>query len=69
MKKYSVEIIRNGELVEDSAIYFTSEKEMLDYCKNENWRLEENEKYYVTMLIDDTLVYSTELTEKANLTI
>lgn len=69
MKKYSVEIIRNGELVENSAIYFTSEKEMLYYCKNENWRLEENEKYYVTMLIDDTWVYSTELTEKANLTI
>lgn len=65
-KPYSLELIRNGELVDNSATYYKTEYELLQAAKAA--LLEDNEKLYVTVLEDGTWFYDIELTAQANAT-
>lgn len=62
--KYSLEIVSNGELVEASARYFKTQKDMFNFTKSNI--LDDNDEYYVTKFDYDTWFYSPELTMKAN---
>ena len=65
MGKYSIEIVKNNELLENSAVYFASEKEIFDYCEK-NSKENECDQYYISTFDGDTWYYSEKLTNKVN---
>lgn len=63
--KYSLEIVENGKLKDNSSIYFNAKKELIEYCAAHY--LENDQKWYVTCGYDsDTVFYDEELTKLIN---
>lgn len=61
---YSLELIRNGELIDNSATYYKTEYELLQAAKAA--LLEDDEELYVTVLENGTWFYNAALTAQAN---
>lgn len=66
-RAYSIEKMRDGKLVEDSAVYVDSVRDIVEHCSHLQHALHNKEQWYVTTFNHDWWKYNKEFTEIANL--